>query len=49
MTGRTPKTWQKLTNGLPDDGKTGATVVTIHPENPDILYATMWSFCGTAA
>ena len=33
------KTWQKLTNGLPDDGKTGCTEIIMHPENPDILFA----------
>jgi len=36
------KTWQKLTNGLPDDGKTGAIDLVMHPENPDILYAGFW-------
>ena len=36
------QTWQKLTNGLPDDGKTGATVVVIHPENPDIVFVGMY-------
>lgn len=36
------KTWQKLTNGLPDDGKTGAIDLVMHPENPDILYVSFW-------
>ena len=36
------KTWQKLTNGLPDDGKTGAIDLVIHPENLDILYVSFW-------
>ena len=36
------KTWRKLTNGLPDDGKTGATVVVIHPENPDVVFVGMY-------
>jgi len=31
--------WQKLTNGLPNDGKTGCTEIIIHPDNPSILYA----------
>ena len=31
------KTWKKLTNGLPDDGKTGCTEIRMHPGNPDIL------------
>ncbi len=35
-------TWTKLTNGLPDDGKTGAIDLVMHPENPDILYAGFW-------
>jgi photosystem II stability/assembly factor-like uncharacterized protein len=36
------KTWEKLTNGLPDDGKTGAIDLVMHPENPDILYVSFW-------
>ncbi len=32
-------TWQKLSNGLPDDGKTGCTEIIMHPENPNILFA----------
>ncbi|MGD2295301.1 MAG: hypothetical protein PVF22_05640 [Candidatus Aminicenantes bacterium] len=36
------KTWQKLTNGLPDDGKTGAIDLIMHPQNPDILYVGFW-------
>ncbi len=36
------KTWQKLTDGLPDDGKTGAIDLVMHPENPDILYVSFW-------
>ncbi|MFB3133280.1 MAG: WD40/YVTN/BNR-like repeat-containing protein, partial [Rhodothermales bacterium] len=36
------QTWQKLTNGLPDDGKTGATVVVIHPKNPEIVFVGMY-------
>jgi photosystem II stability/assembly factor-like uncharacterized protein len=35
-------TWEKLTNGLPDDGRTGATQVTMHPDNPDVLFAGMY-------
>ena len=35
-------TWEKLTNGLPDDGKTGATVVTMHPDNPNVLFVGMY-------
>ena len=36
------KTWQKLTNGLPDDGKTGAIDLVMHPKSPDILYVGFW-------
>jgi photosystem II stability/assembly factor-like uncharacterized protein len=36
------KTWQKLTGGLPDDGKTGAIDLVMHPKNPDILYVGFW-------
>ena len=36
------KTWNKLTNGLPDDGKTGCTDLIIDPENPDIMYAAFY-------
>lgn len=36
------KTWTKLTNGLPEDGKTGAIDLVMHPENPDILYISYW-------
>ena len=36
------KTWEKLTNGLPDDGRVGATVVVIDPTNPEIVYAGMY-------
>jgi photosystem II stability/assembly factor-like uncharacterized protein len=36
------ETWQELTNGLPDDERTGATVVTLHPDNPDIVFVGMY-------
>jgi len=36
------KTWTKLTNGLPNDGKTGAIEAILHPTNPDIIYAAFW-------
>lgn len=35
-------TWQKLTHGLPDDGKTGCTDVRVDPHNPEVLYAAFW-------
>jgi photosystem II stability/assembly factor-like uncharacterized protein len=36
------KTWQKLTNGLPIDEKTGCTEIKMHPTNPNILYCAMY-------
>jgi len=36
------ETWQELTNGLPDDPRTGATVVAVHPTNPDIVFVGMY-------
>ncbi len=36
------KTWQKLTDGLPNDGKTGAIDMVMDPSNPNILYVTFW-------
>lgn len=36
------KTWQKLSNGLPDDGKTGATDIEMDPSNPNVLYVGMY-------
>jgi photosystem II stability/assembly factor-like uncharacterized protein len=36
------RTWRKLTRGLPDDGRTGATELAMDPGNPDILYAGFW-------
>lgn len=36
------RTWRKLTNGLPDDGRTGATDVKMDPNNPNVLYAAFW-------
>jgi photosystem II stability/assembly factor-like uncharacterized protein len=41
-TGDGGKTWQKLTNGLPDDGKTGAIDLVMDPSNPNILYVSFW-------
>lgn len=32
-------TWEQLTNGLPDDGKTGATEIIMDPADPRVLYA----------
>jgi photosystem II stability/assembly factor-like uncharacterized protein len=36
------RSWRKLTNGLPDDGRTGASDITLDPSNPDVLYAGFW-------
>jgi photosystem II stability/assembly factor-like uncharacterized protein len=36
------KTWIKLTNGLPNDGKTGAINMVMDQKNPDILYVGFW-------
>lgn len=36
------ETWTKLTNGLPDDGKTGATAIEINPHDPDEIYVGMY-------
>ncbi|KPJ93391.1 MAG: hypothetical protein AMS18_05805 [Gemmatimonas sp. SG8_17] len=36
------QTWKKLTNGLPDDGRTGATDVKMDPSNPNVLYVAFW-------
>ena len=35
-------TWRKLSGGLPDDGRTGATDVKMDPTNPNVLYAAFW-------
>ncbi len=36
------KTWIKLTNGLPDDGKTGAIDLVIDSNNPNTLYVAFY-------
>jgi photosystem II stability/assembly factor-like uncharacterized protein len=36
------KTWKRLANGLPSDGKTGASDIQMDSVNPNILYAGMW-------
>ncbi|MCH8287162.1 hypothetical protein IIB79_11665, partial [candidate division KSB1 bacterium] len=35
-------TWEKMTNGVPDDGRTGASDLKMDPDNPNILYAGYW-------
>ena len=42
MTNDGGKSWQKLTNGLPDDGKTGCIDLVMDPKNPKILYAAFY-------
>jgi photosystem II stability/assembly factor-like uncharacterized protein len=36
------KTWKKLTNGLPDDGKTGAIDLVMDPTDENVLYVGFW-------
>ncbi len=35
-------TWEELTNGLPDDARTGATDLIMDPRDPDVLYVSFW-------
>ena len=35
-------TWSKLAGGLPNDGKTGAIDLVMHPTDPETLYVAMW-------
>ena len=34
--------WEKLTNGLPDDNRTGATDLVMDPSDPDVLFVAFW-------
>ncbi len=36
------ETWERLTNGLPDDNRTGATDLVMDPRDPDVLYVAFW-------
>jgi len=36
------RTWQRLSRGLPDDGRTGASALVMDPSNPNVLYAAFW-------
>ena len=36
------KTWKKLTNGLPDDGKTGVIDMVMDASNENVLYVSFW-------
>jgi len=35
-------TWAKLAGGLPNDGKTGAIDLVMHPTDPQTLYVAFW-------
>jgi len=35
-------TWAKLAGGLPNDGKTGAIDLVMHPTDPNTLFVAMW-------
>ena len=35
-------TWTKLAGGLPNDGKTGAIDLVMHPTDPETLFVSMW-------
>jgi len=35
-------TWTKLAGGLPNDGKTGAIDLVMHPADPNTLYVAFW-------
>jgi len=36
------RTWERLSGGLPDDGRTGCTHVLMDPQNADVIYAAFW-------
>jgi photosystem II stability/assembly factor-like uncharacterized protein len=36
------KTWTKLTQGLPNDGKTGAIDLVMDPTDPNVLFVSFW-------
>ena len=36
------ETWEKLSNGLPVDEKTGCTEIKMHPSDPDVLFCAMY-------
>ncbi len=36
------RTWERLSGGLPDDGRTGCTHVLLDPQNADVIYAAFW-------
>ncbi|MFC1477595.1 hypothetical protein ACFL6L_03905 [candidate division KSB1 bacterium] len=42
MTRNGGSTWEKLTNGLPNDGLSGAVDLVINHKNPNVLYVSFW-------
>ncbi|NNM05241.1 MAG: hypothetical protein HKO65_09075, partial [Gemmatimonadetes bacterium] len=36
------RTWRHLSNGLPDDGRTGASDLKMDPGDPNVMYAAFW-------
>lgn len=36
------QTWTRLSGGLPNDNRTGASDLAMDPSNPDVLYAAFW-------
>ncbi|MDA7951393.1 MAG: hypothetical protein MPJ24_07890, partial [Pirellulaceae bacterium] len=36
------KNWEKVTKGLPDDGRTGALEIVVDPSDVDTMYVTFW-------
>jgi photosystem II stability/assembly factor-like uncharacterized protein len=36
------RTWERLSGGLPEDGRTGCTHVLLDPGEPDTIYAAFW-------
>jgi photosystem II stability/assembly factor-like uncharacterized protein len=42
------ETWEKVTNGLPDDGRTGALYLVMDPSDPNTMYVSFWERQRTA-
>jgi len=36
------ETWDKLTNGLPNDDRTGAVEAVMHPDDPNTIWVAFW-------
>jgi photosystem II stability/assembly factor-like uncharacterized protein len=41
-------TWEKLTDGLPDQPRTGAVEAVMHPDDPDTIWVAFWQRERTA-